>query len=400
MHMQSELYAPGAPVAAGEIPLCVPFLGGKEGEYVEECIRTNFVSSVGPFVNRFESMIADFVGADHAVACVTGTAALHIALLVAGVRENDEVLVPSLTFIAPANAVRYCNAWPVFIDADPATWQMSTDAVEEFLSESCELRESQLFNRITGRRVSALLPVHVLGHPVDMDPLLELAKRFGLTMVEDATESLGSTYHGRSVGTLGDIGCFSFNGNKLITTGGGGMIVTSRAKWAKRARYLTTQAKDDPVEYVHGAVGYNYRLTNIAAAIGCAQAERLDDHIASKQRTADFYRAAFTGRKGITFMPRAEWASPVFWLSSILIDEKRAGFGSRDLLEHLRSRGIQSRPLWQPLHRSKVFHDAQPRECPVAERLAAEALSLPSSVGISENELQQVVDEVATCTPS
>jgi perosamine synthetase len=395
--MQSELYAPGAPVAAGEIPLCVPFLGGREGEYVEECIRTNFVSSVGPFVNRFERMIAEYVGAEHGIASVTGTAALHISLLVAGVQPNDEVVVPALTFIAPANAVRYCGAWPVFIDANPATWQMSTAALEQFLCEECEVREGKLLNRGTGRRVAALLPVHALGHPVDMDPLLDLAKQFGLPVIEDATESLGSTYKGRPVGTLGDIGCFSFNGNKLITTGGGGMIVTSRTSWAKRARYLSTQAKDDPVEYVHGAIGYNYRLTNVSAAIGCAQAERLDDHIASKQRTASFYRKAFAGRKGISFMPQADWASPVFWLSTILIDPVAAGFGSRDLLAHLRTRGIQSRPLWEPLNRSKVFRDAQRRACPEAERLAARALSLPSSVGISEAELQHVVDEVAGC---
>ena len=397
MQSESELYAPGAPVAAGEIPLCVPFLGGKEAEYVEECIRTNFVSSVGPFVTRFERMIADYVGADHAVACVTGTAALHVALLVAGVRPDDEVVVPALTFIAPANAVRYCNAWPVFIDADASTWQMNPAALEKFLCQECETRSGELVNRATGRRVSALLPVHALGHPVDMDPVLSLAKRFGLVIIEDATESLGSTYKGRPAGTIGDIGCFSFNGNKLITTGGGGMIVTDRAAWAKRARYLTTQAKDDPIEYVHGAIGYNYRLTNVSAAIGCAQAERLDEHTESKRRTAAFYKSAFDGRKGITFMPQAEWASPVFWLSTILIDSAEAGYGSRDLLAHLRGRGIQSRPLWQPLHRSKVFRDSQPRDCPVADTLCERALSLPSSVGISESEMQQVVDEVASC---
>ena len=395
--MQSELYAPGAPVAAGEIPLCVPFLGGREGEYVEECIRTNFVSSVGPFVTRFEGMIAEYVEAEHAVASVTGTAALHISLLVAGVRPDDEVVVPSLTFIAPANAVRYCGAWPVFIDASPDTWQVSAGAVLRFLSQECEVRGGEPFNRATGRRVAALLPVHVLGHPVDMDPLLELARQFNLPVIEDATESLGSTYKGRPVGTLGDIGCFSFNGNKLITTGGGGMIVTNRADWARRARYLSTQAKDDPVEYVHGAVGYNYRLTNVSAAIGCAQTERIGDHVASKRQTAEFYRRAFAGKEGITFMPQAKWAVPVHWLSTILVDPAINGFGSRDLLAHLRTRGIQSRPLWEPLHRSKVFRDAQRRECPEADRLAAQALSLPSSVGISEGELQHVVDEIAGC---
>lgn len=398
--MQSELYAPGAPVAAGEIPLCVPFLGGKEAEYVEECIRTNFVSSVGPFVTRFERMIADLVGAEDAVACVTGTAALHVALLVAGVREDDEVLVPALTFIAPANAVRYCGAWPVFIDADRKTWEMDVRAAEKFLVNECELKSGTLRNRATGRRVAALLPVHVLGHPVDMDPLLALSKRFDLPIVEDATESLGSTYKGRALGTVGDIGCFSFNGNKLITTGGGGMIVTNRGDWAKRARYLTTQAKDDPIEYIHGAIGYNYRLTNIAAAIGCAQVERIDDHIASKRRTASFYRTALDGRRGISLMPQADWASPVFWLSTILIDPEEAGFTSRDLLKRLQSRGIQSRPLWQPLHQSKVFRDAQPRECPVADELCARALSLPSSVGITDSEMQQVVDEVLACLES
>ncbi len=259
------------PPALRDIPLCVPEIGGNEWAYVKECLDTGWVSSVGLFVDRFERQLADFVGAKFAVATVNGTAALHIALLVAGVRPDDEVLVSTLTFIAPANAIRYAGAWPVFIDAEPRYWQMDPEQVENFIERNCRWAEGILVNRTTGRRVSAVVAVHILGHPVDLDPIVAVCRKYGLAIIEDATESLGARYKGRMVGTLGDIACFSFNGNKLITTGGGGMIVTDNADWARKAKYLTTQAKDDPLEYIHNEIGYNYRLTNLQAAMGCAR---------------------------------------------------------------------------------------------------------------------------------
>lgn len=393
--MLSEM-EPGAPARSGEVPLCIPFMGGNELEYVTECIRTNFVSSVGPFVTRFERMVADYVGADYAIATVNGTAALHLSLLVAGVGPGDEVVMPSLTFIAPANAVRYAGARPVFLDCERDYWQLDVDAVEVFLRERCVRRGGRVENKTTGMRIAALLPVHILGHPVEMERLGQLAAEFALPVIEDATESLGARCHGKMAGTIGDIGCFSFNGNKLITTGAGGMIVTSRMDLADRARYLSTQAKDDALEYVHHAVGYNHRLSNVLAALGCAQMERIGEHIASKLATAEHYRRALEGVPGVTTMKAASWAESVHWLFTMLIDTDTFGMDSRALMRALRSRGIHTRPLWQPLHQSPAHADSPHEPCPVAERLKREALSLPSSVGITETELRLVTDAIGS----
>jgi len=391
--MSSE---PGAPLAGG-IPLSVPSLDAREWEYVKECLDSGWVSSAGPFVDRFERELSARLGGGAAVATVTGTAALHVALLVAGVQSGDEVVVSTLSFIAPANAVRYAGAVPVFVDAEPSYWQMDPAALRTFLEEECETAGGALRNRRTGRRVSAVLPVHVLGHPVDMDPVLDAARRFGLAVVEDATESLGARYKGRPVGRLGDVACFSFNGNKVVTSGGGGMIVTDRADWARRARYLTTQAKDDPVEYVHRETGFNYRLTNLQAALGCAQLERLDAKIAAKRRIAATYAQAFAERPGLTGMKTAAWAESIAWLYTVLVGDE-AGTDRRSLLAALQAQGVQTRPLWQPLHRSPAFADLPRRPCPVAERIHSAALSLPSSVGLTETDQERVIDAVLSST--
>jgi len=386
--------APGAPVAAGGIPLAVPHLGGNEWAYVQEALDTNWVSSVGPFVDRFEELTAARLGAGHAVAVTSGTAALHLALLLAGVEAGDEVVMPTLTFIAPANAVGYLGAHPVFVDAEPEYWQLDVEKVAEFLERECAPEGGVLVNRRTGRRVRAVLPVHVLGHPVDLDPVVELAGRYGLVLIEDAAESIGARYRSRALGTFGLAGCLSFNGNKVITTGGGGMLVTDDAELAARARYLATQAKDDPVEYVHGAVGFNYRLSNVLAAIGCAQLEVLEEHVAAKRAVADRYRDAFDSVPGLTVMREAPWAFSTHWLTTVLVDPADVGFDSRELLRRLSNAGIQSRPLWQPLHLSRPFADAQSYRCEVASRVAAQSLSLPSSVGLSEAEQSRVIEAV------
>jgi perosamine synthetase len=390
-----DLREPGAPVAPGNIPLCVPFLGGREREYLQECLDTNMVSSVGGFVKRFEQELAAFVGASHAVALVNGTSALHLALMLAGVQRDDEVVTSTLSFIAPANAIRYLDAWPVFIDADAQYWQLDTQKVADFLASQC-IREGdgELRNKGTGRRIAAILPVHILGHPVDLDPLLSLAAQYDLPVVEDATESLGARYRGTMTGTRGLAGCFSFNGNKLITTGGGGMLVTDDAAVAARAKYLSTQAKDNPIEFVHGAVGFNYRLTNIAAALGCAQLENIGTYIDAKRQIARRYEQALHALPGIQVMREAEWATSVSWMYTVLIDSEVTGVSSREVLEQLDAQGIQTRPLWQPLHQSPAHAGAFKTHCPVAERLAQQALSLPCSVNLTTQDQDRVIDAI------
>jgi perosamine synthetase len=392
-------FEPGAPARDGFIPLCVPEIRGNEWLYVKECLDTGWVSSVGSYVKRFEEGISERVGARYGIAAVNGTAALHIALLVAGVAPDDEVLVSDLTFIAPANAIHYAHAHPVFVDAEPSYWQIDAARVVDFLEKQCRWTNGELRNKATGRRVSAIVPVHILGHPVDMQPILEAARKYDLAVVEDATESLGAKYKDEPVGHLGDIACFSFNGNKLITTGGGGLIVTDNQAWAEKVKYLTTQAKDDPVEYVHKEIGYNYRLTNIQAAVGCAQLEQLDQFMAIKRRIAATYTEAFKDVPGITPMREATWASSVFWLYTVLVDEREFGIDSRALLRHLEHHGIQARPLWQPLHLSEPYARAQQASpCVVAEELNRRALSLPCSVGLTETQLQTVIAAVSSAT--
>ena len=383
-----------APAEVQFLPLCVPEIRGNEWQYVKECLDTGWVSSVGSYVERFESMVAARAGTKYAVATVNGTSALHIALLVAGVQPGDEVLVSTLTFIAPVNAIRYAGAWPVFIDAEPEHWQIDPVRISEFIESDCDWINGVVRNRHTGRRISAIVPVHILGHPVDMDPILAVARKYDLKVIEDSTEALGSTYRGKSPGSLGDIGCFSFNGNKIITTGGGGMIVTDREDWAKKAKYLTTQAKDDPIEYVHGEIGYNYRLVNVLAAIGCAQMEQLESYVAQKRKIADRYARGLAGVAGIEFMKTAGWAESTYWMYSILINPERFGMNSRQLLKHLDSKKIQTRPLWQPGHLSPAHAQEKHVSLPVAEDLVRRGLSLPCSVGLTEADQDRVIEGI------
>jgi perosamine synthetase len=390
----STQFEPGVSAEEEVIPLSVPEIRGNEWKYMKECLDTNWVSSVGSFVNRFELAVAEYLGIKHAVATVNGTAALHIALLVAGVEPDDEVLVPALTFIAPVNAVRYVGAWPVFMDAEPEHYQIDPQKLSDFVEEKCYREGGALVNRTSNRRVRAILPVHILGHPCDMDPILEIARKHKLTVIEDATESLGSQYRGRKAGALGDIAALSFNGNKIITTGGGGMLVTSNDAWAQKARYFTTQAKDDPVEYIHNEIGYNYRMTNIQAAMGVAQMEKLDEHVKAKRAHARLYDKLMHGTPGITLPGEASWAHWNYWLYTILVDENNYGMSSRELMRRLEKANVQSRPLWHPVHSLLPYKDCQAHNVEIADKLHQKALSLPSSVGMSEEQCSFVASQV------
>jgi perosamine synthetase len=364
------------------IPLCEPFLGGREREYVDAVLESGWVSTAGAFVNQFETAFAARLGQPEAVAVASGTAALHLALLAAGVCPNDEVLVPSMTFIASANAVRYAGAWPVFADAESDTWQMDVVQVRDFLETACTHGADGVIHRATGRRVAALLPVHILGHPVDMAALRDAA--LGLPIIEDATESLGALCHGQPAGTIGEIGCFSFNGNKLITSGGGGMVVARDPATLRRIRHLSTQAKLPGNEYIHDEVGFNYRLTNLQAALGFGQFEQIDRFLERKRTIADTYRHELAGLPGVTFQAEAEWARSAWWLFTALFPD------SRGLIRCLAENQIAARPLWQPMHRSAPHAASPSLPCPVADRLFADAVSLPSSVGLSEADQARV----------
>ncbi len=375
------------------IPLCVPEIRGNEWLYVKECLDTGWVSSVGAYVDRFEESVAEASGRKFGVAVVNGTSALHIALMLAGVRENEEVLVSDLTFIAPANAVRYLGAHPLFVDAEEQYWQMDVGLVEEFLRK-CERRKEGVFNPVTGRRIAAILPVHALGHPVEIQRLCALADEFRIPVVEDATESLGARIGDRPAGSHGLCACFSFNGNKILTTGGGGMIVTDDEALASRAKYLTTQAKDDPIEYIHGEVGYNYRLTNIQAAMGCAQMELLDEYVSRKREIAKTYQEALAGIPGLRSMSETRGYSSSFWMFTVLIDADIFGKDSRSVIRLLADQKIQSRPLWQPMHLSLPHRDSGILGGNVSSRLFEQGVSLPCSVGLAQESQNRVISTI------
>ena len=378
------------------IPLSVPEIKGNEWDYVKECLDTNWVSYVGHYVNKFEEVMADYVGVQYAVATSSGTAALHTALLVAGIQQNDEVLVSTLTFVAPVNAIRYVGAWPVFIDSEPKYWQMDPNKVVDFLNQECRWNNGKLYNKLTGRQIKAILPVHILGHPVDMNPIVEIARKFNLTVIEDAAESIGAKYHEKLVGDLGDISCISFNGNKVVTTGGGGVILTNNEKLAVRAKHLTTQAKQDSLEYVHDEIGYNYRMNNIAAAIGVAQMEQLDSFIDKKRQIASTYSKGLQDLLDCSLMEEAKYAFSTFWLYTLLVSNSIAQHDSRKVIRELQEFGIQSRPLWCPAHRQKMYRDCVYYGADCADRIYALGVQLPSSVGLQIEEQEYVIETIRT----
>ena len=368
------------------IPLSVPNIDGNEWLYVKECLDTGWISSAGSFVTRFEEDIATFTGAKHAVACVNGTAALHIAQLVCGIKPNDYILVPNLTFVATLNAIKYVGADPILFDVDPETWQIDLDLVEEYLHEHAELREDTLVHKSDGRKISAVIPVHVLGSMCDMQRLKQIATKYKLEVIEDAAEALGSYYDQKHSGTIGNVGILSFNGNKIISAGGGGMLLTDKEHIAKRAKHLTTQAKSSTEEYIHDDVGYNYRLVNVLAAIGTAQLEKLPEIVKRNASRDSYYRAQLHDIDGIEFQSNLGNVEPNNWLTTIRIPD------TRRVLDYLNTNGVQARMFWKPMNQLPMFaHNKYHTQRDVAAEIYNSAISIPSSGGITDEQLEVVV---------
>ncbi|MFC2058769.1 DegT/DnrJ/EryC1/StrS family aminotransferase [Chloroflexota bacterium] len=358
------------------IPVCEPFLGNKELEYVLDCLRTNWISSKGKYIEQFEESFADYCNCKHGISTTSGTTALHIALASVGIGPGDEVIIPTFTMIATAFAIIYTGAKPVLVDCDPETWNIDVTKIEE---------------RITSR-TKAIMPVHIYGHPCDMDPVLEIAKENNLLVIEDAAEAHGAEYKGRKMGGIGDIGCFSFYANKIITTGEGGMVVTNDEKIAEKARMIKDLAHAPQKRFVHTDIAYNYRMTNIQAAIGIAQFEMIEEFIDKRRAHAYLYNELLKDIRGITLPPEKDWARNVYWMYSILVEEE---FGmDRDGLMHiLKEEGVDTRTFFVPMHQQPAFKNLGlfkgERYC-VAEKLSRTGMYLPSATGLSEEDIRSI----------
>lgn len=375
------------------IPLSIPHIAGNEWKYVKECLDTGWVSMAGAYVDKFEKIVAEYAGAKYGVAAVNGTAALDVSLKLVGVERDDFVIVPNITFIASANAVKYQSANPIFVDIDPKTWQMDLDLLEKFLEEQtyivCKGEVCHSHHKASHRRVKAIMPVHVLGNMLDMYRLMRIAKKYHLEVVEDASESLGSYYKGKHSGVFGKIGVFSFNGNKIITTGGGGVIVTNNKKLAKRAKHLTTQAKKNPTDYFHDEVGYNYRMVNVLAAMGVAQMEQLLGFIEKKQYIDSFYRKQLEGIGDIEFQEIPSEVDFNAWLVTIKTKKQNK------LIKYLNENGVMCRPFWYPMNQLPMFtDDLYIQEKDYSRNIHQTCLSIPSSVGLTDKQLKTVVKTI------
>jgi perosamine synthetase len=368
-----------------------PNMGGNELKYVTECIETGWVSSVGSYVDKFEKMSAEFAGTKYAVATSSGTTALHICLILAGVGQTDMVIAPNITFIATLNSIKYTGASPILIDTDASNWQMDLNVLEEFLINETEQKNNVCFHKASGKRIPIIMPVHVLGNMCNMDRLLTLAKLHNLVVIEDSTEALGSYYKGKHAGSFGLMGTFSYNGNKIITTGGGGMIVTNDEALAKKAKHLTTQAKSDPFEYVHDEIGYNYRLVNVAAAMGVAQMEQLPDFLTRKKEIITFYKNQLQGVGDIKFQEVSDDVNPNWWLPTIFTTKQK------EVLKALNDSKMQSRPFWVPMNQLPMFDkDVYVNKNDMSDFVYKHCLSIPCSTNITDGELQAVADKIKT----
>lgn len=380
------------------IPLSEPVFQGNEWKYVKECLDTGWVSSAGSYVEKFEEEIKKYTGAQHAIACVNGTSALQVSLRLVGVEAGDEVIVPTLTFIATVNAVQYLNAIPVFMDCDQYC-NIDVEKVVEFVNKETVFKNGHTYSKSSGNKIAAIVPVHIFGNAVALEELVSLAKERNIKIVEDATESLGTYYcagalNGRHTGVVGDMGCYSFNGNKIITAGGGGMIVTDNEDYARRARYLITQAKDDKLRSVHNEVGYNFRLSNIQAAVGVAQLEQLPQYILKKKENYGFYKAEIDAIPGLCIADVPSYANNNCWMYPLQIDEQVYSKDRDELLEFFLGSGVQVRPLWHLNHLQKPFLGYQNYKIEKAVELFKKTLHIPCGVGLSREDINRVIQLV------
>jgi perosamine synthetase len=359
------------------LPVAQPILDEKELLYVNDCILTGWVSSSGKYVSKFEDIFADFCNTETAITTSSGTSALHLALLACKIGSGDEVIVPSLTFIATANAVNYTGAKPVFVDSEYETWNIDPASIERSITD----------------KTKAIIAVHLYGHPANMDPIIEIAKRYGLFVIEDAAEAHGAEYKGKKVGSIGDLAIFSFYGNKIITTGEGGMIVTNNRKLADKIRLLRDHGMQKERRYWHPVLGYNYRLTNIQAALGVAQMEKIDTILKKKKKIAGIYSKNLKNIPGLSLPNEAEWARSVFWLYSLLIDKDIFGMTRNQLMKRLKEQGIETRPFFIPVHNQPIY--ANQKVMPVAEKLSSQGLSLPSSAHLSTENVELVAKKIS-----
>lgn len=371
------------------IPLSIPNISGNEGAYLQECVRSNFVSSVGPYVTRLEEMTAAAAGAKHAVATSAGTTGLHVALASVGVTAGDLVIAPTFTFIASANAISHCGAQPWLFDVSAQHWTLDPTLLASALAAHAVRRGAILVHKETGRRIAAIMPVHTLGHPADMDAINTVAAEHNLPVVADAAAALGARYRGRPIGSLAHLSVFSFNGNKTVTAGGGGMVVGDDTELLRWTRHLSTTARAS-LDYEHDAIGFNYRMTNLQAAVGCAQMERLDEFVAAKRRIDAVYREALKHTCNIEFFPAAAWAESACWFSGVILsaDHWRS---VRQLCGQLKERGIEARTFWKPIHLQAPYLECPRTSMSVSESIWTRVLTLPCSTHLTEAEQEFVI---------
>lgn len=380
------------------IPLSIPNLSLDILENVKEAIKTGWVSTGGRFIKEFEEKVAKYVGVERAVSCQSGTAGLHLALRVLDIGPGDEVIVPTVTFIAAVNPVKYVGAEPIFMDCDD-TLNMDMNKLEEFLENGCNFIEGKVINKKTDRVIKAVVVVHVFGNPANMEKLMEIKEKYNLKVIEDATEALGSyylegKYAGRFCGTIGDIGVYSFNANKIITTGGGGMVVSNNKELLDKVEFLSIQAKTDPLYFVHDEIGYNYRMTNIQAAFGVSQIDKLENFINTKIKNYNLYKIAIDSIEGLTLLPFRSDTRANHWFYSVIVDKEKYGIDRDELLRKLNENYIQSRPLWKLVHKQKPYLKNQTYKIEKAYFYEKNLINIPCSSNLTEEEVNIVVEKL------